>query len=122
MNPNEKDLNNLNNGHHSCECGCNCDFHDHELDDDLEEMESIVLTLNDGRVIDCAVLGIFDSGEEEYIALVDTSSDEEMVLIYRYIEDENLEEGFKLENIEEDEEYNKVIDTFSEIFIDEVEE
>lgn len=85
-------------------------------------MESIILTLNDGRVIDCAVLGIFDSGENEYIALVDTSSDEEMVLIYRYIEDENLEEGFKLENIENDEEYNKVIDTFSEIFIDEVEE
>ena len=44
-----------------CCCG-----HDHEED---MEMEVITLTLDDDSELECAVLGIFDVDEKNYIAL-----------------------------------------------------
>ncbi|MFY9284111.1 MAG: DUF1292 domain-containing protein [Miniphocaeibacter sp.] len=101
-----------NNNH---ECGCGCDHNDHEF----EEMETITLTLEDDSELECGVLGIFDVPTEnrEYIALVNL--EDEQVLLYRYIEDENDQEVFELGSIETDEEFERVSNVFQEIFVDE---
>ncbi len=87
--------------HHDCDCGCE------------HEAEKMTLVLDDDSEMTCDVLGIFESGENEYIALL--PEDDEDVLIYRYIEADN-EEGFELQNIESDEEYDMVEDSFYELF------
>ncbi|HHX69154.1 MAG TPA: DUF1292 domain-containing protein, partial [Gallicola sp.] len=52
-----------------------------------------------------------------YIALVNL--EDEQVLLYRYIEDENDQEVFELGSIETDEEFERVSNVFQEIFVDE---
>lgn len=91
-------------GHdHDCDCG-----HDHEN-------EKMTLVLDDDSELLCDVLGIFDADDREYIALLPEGDEE--VLIYRYVTAEN-EEGFELQNIESDEEYDKVGDIFFDLFYD----
>lgn len=94
---------------------CGCGDHDHEY----EEMETIVLTLEDDSELKCGVIGVFEvPGEEgEYIALI--TLEDEQVLLYKYIEDENEEDVFDLGSIETDEEFENVSNAFHEIFVDE---
>lgn len=96
---------------HECGCGCNHD----------EETHFITLTLDDGSEIKCIIIGIFEAGEHDYIALLPTEGPEfenGEVYLYRYSEDENEEPV--LENIESDEEYELVADAFDEL-LDEAE-
>ena len=74
------------------------------------EHRSINLTLEDGREITCEVLTLFKVGEQAYIALV--KPDEDYVLLYRFMEDE---EGPILENIDSDEEFAKAEKIFREV-------
>lgn len=102
-----------------CGCGVDCnDDHDHdqyELDfDDMEDYGTIHLTLDDDTELDCAVLGIFEVEDDEYIALLPEG--EEEVLIYKYKELENDE--FDLIPIEDEDEFNVVAEAFELLFSD----
>ena len=82
---------------------------------DQEEV-TVTLTLDDGSQLECVVLTIFDAGEREYIALLPMDgqeAEEGEVYLYRYSEDANGNPN--LENIEDDEEYDIVADSFDEL-------
>ena len=78
---------------------------------------SVTITLEDDTEIECVVLGIFDAGEREYIAVLPENprdgEEEGLVYIYRYSETVNGEP--ELTNIESDEEYEIVSDAFDEM-------
>lgn len=101
--------NNCGCGHdheHDHECGCG---HDHD-----EQMMTLVL--EDDSELHCHVIGVFDALDRQYIALVPEG--EEEALIYRYNEADN-EEGFELENIEDDDEFESVEDVLFQLLDDE---
>ena len=78
------------------------------------EVDIITLTLDDDTEVECEVIGIFEAEGREYIALVPVEEDEESDLyIYRYSEDE--EGNPVLDNIESDEEFEKVGEAFDEL-------
>jgi len=77
---------------------------------------TVSIELDDGRVIECAVLMIFEAGDngQEYIAVLPEETDDETeVYLYRYDEDEKGEPN--ISNIESDAEYEVVSDAFDEI-------
>lgn len=95
-----------------CCCG-----HDHEHEHEEMEMEVITLTLDDDTELECAVLGVFDVDEKDYIALLpivdeDDEEADEAVLLYEYFEEG---EDLRLENIEDDEVFKKVSDAFEKL-------
>lgn len=90
-------------------CGKHHD-HDHECchNEKENELDVMTLTLDDNTELECVVIGVFDVDEKEYIALL--PHDEEDVFLYRYNE---LDDGeLELTNIETEEEYEKVSNTF----------
>ena len=101
-------MENSNERDHECGCDCGCE----------NEAEKMTLVLDDDTELLCDVLGIFEADDREYIALLPEGDEE--VLIYRYNTSEN-EEGFELENIESDDEYDKVGDIFFSLFYDDEE-
>lgn len=104
---------NKTNHEHGCGDNCGCG-------DDCgceEEYDMMHLILDDDTEVDCYVLGIFDVGESEYIALV--PEDSEDVLIYKY---EDGEDGPILDSIEDDGEYEEVGKVFDELFSEMIEE
>ena len=103
----------------ACDCG-----HDHEHGDDCgcgHDHQYMTLKLEDDTEVRCIVLGTFEIDEyegKEYIALV--SEDGEESFIYEYREADN-EDGFELDNIESDEEFEAVVSAIDEILNDEEE-
>lgn len=91
---------------------------------DDEEM-TVELELEDGQMVNCAVITILTVGKKDYIALLpldeDGSNDDGEVWFYQYEEDEN-DPGAepKLTYIDNDEEYENVADAFDE-FLDNAE-
>ncbi|RDU24260.1 DUF1292 domain-containing protein [Anaerosacchariphilus polymeriproducens] len=89
---------------------------------DLDEEVMITLELDDGSVLDCSVIAIFEAGKNEYIALLpmeeDANEEEGEVFLYRYSED--ADGNPNLENIEDDEEFETVSEAFDEL-LDEAE-
>lgn len=85
----------------------------------MNENESltVTLTLENNEELECAVLNIFEAEEKEYIALLplDENGDntDGQIYLYRFI-DNGEEEEPGLENIEEDEEFNRVSAVFNE--------
>lgn len=85
----------------------------------MNENESltVTLTLENNEELECAVLNIFKADEKEYIALLplDESGDntDGQIYLYRFI-DNGEEEEPGLENIEEDEEFDRVSAIFNE--------
>lgn len=99
---------------HNCNdphCDCN------ENHQDLEELETMTLILEDDRELECYVLGVFACNSKDYIALLPT--EEEDVLLYRYQEEG---EEVILENIEEDDEYDEVSEAFVQLMNEETPE
>lgn len=93
-----------------CGCGCGCGG---EGDDEYETLD---ITLDDGQVLSCIVLGVFDVEDiegKEYIALLPEAHED--VFLYEFAEDE---EGVELSNIEDDAEFEKVSQKFTELFQD----
>jgi len=90
-------------------CGC-----EH---DEMEEMDTMTLTLDDGTELECGILGVFEVEGEEYIALL--PEDDEAVLIYGYKE---TDAGIELTLIEDDETFDKVSAAFDELWEEEEEE
>lgn len=85
----------------------------------MNENESltVTLTLENNEELECAVLNIFEAEEKEYIALLplDENGDntDGQIYLYRFI-DNGEEEEPELENIEEDEEFDRVSAIFNE--------
>ena len=85
----------------------------------MNENESltVTLTLENNEELECAVLNIFEADEKEYIALLplDENGDntDGQIYLYRVI-DNGEEEEPGLENIEEDEEFDRVSAVFNE--------
>lgn len=78
---------------------------------DPEEM-FVTLDLDDGSQLECQIVSIFETDGQNYIALAPMDNDEE-IIFYRYFEDE--EGNPSLENIEDDDEFEKVTDRFDEL-------
>ena len=85
----------------------------------MNENESltVTLTLENNEELECPVLNIFKADEKEYIALLplDENGDntDGQIYLYRFI-DNGEEEEPGLENIEEDEEFDRVSAIFNE--------
>ena len=81
-----------------------------------DEAPMVTLTLDNDEVVNCAILTIYEAGENEYIALLpldeNGESEEGDVYIYRYKETAPGEP--ELENIEDDDEYEIAADAFDE--------
>lgn len=85
----------------------------------MNENESltVTLTLENNEELECAVLNIFEADEKEYIALLplyeNGDNTDGQIYLYRFI-DNGEEEEPGLENIEEDEEFDRVSAVFNE--------
>ena len=85
----------------------------------MNENESltVTLTMENNEELECAVLNIFEADEKEYIALLplDENGDntDGQIYLYRFIDNGEQEEP-GLENIEEDEEFDRVSAVFNE--------
>ena len=78
--------------------------------------DTVTLTLDDGKEVECSIVAIYPAGDNEYIALLPLGGEEEAngeVYIYRYFEDESGEPS--IDNIEDDEEYEIAADAFDEM-------
>lgn len=77
---------------------------------------TVTVNMDDGSVVECAILTIYEAGERDYIALLPLNEDGEQesseVYLYRYT---TTEAGPTLENIESDEEYEIAADRFDEL-------
>lgn len=90
-----------------------------DAEDEFEEEEDEYITLefDDGDSVECFVIGVFDCDGKDYIALAPQEETDD-VYLYRYIDNG---ETFDLEDIDDEEEFNKVAKEFDEI-MDEAEE
>ena len=84
---------------------------------DANQHSTITLTMEDDTEVECAILTIFPVDAKEYIALLplDENGDntDGQIYLYRFI-DNGEEEEPGLENIEEDEEFDRVSAIFNE--------
>ena len=97
-------------------CGCGCG-HDHEHEEDVMDLETMFLTLDDDTEMECGILGVFEvEGLEgkEYIALLPL--EDETVLLYEYKE---VGDEIELNVIEDDDEFDKVSNAFYDMYADE---
>lgn len=90
--------------------------------EELEENEiTISMTLEDGTELVCDVVAIFPVDGIDYIALLPSDSvegfEEDEVFLYRFkeLEDDEID----LQQIESDEEYEKVADAFDQLLDEE---
>ncbi|MDD6920200.1 MAG: DUF1292 domain-containing protein [Eubacteriales bacterium] len=84
-----------------------------------EDMEKDIITLEfeDGEDVECEIMGIFEVGEKEYIALIpDDDSDD--VYIYGYKEADGEEFG-EIIDIEDEAEFEAAVKAFDEIMASE---
>lgn len=85
---------------------------------DDEEM-TVELELEDGQMVNCAIITILTVDKKDYIALLpldeDGNNEDGEVWFYQYEEDEyNPDAEPKLTYIDNDEEYENVADAFNE--------
>lgn len=98
-------------------CGCG---HDHDHEHEEMELETMFLTLEDDTELECGILGVFEvEGMEgkEFIALLPL--EDETVLLYEYKENGD---DVELSVIEDDDDFEKVSNTFYDLFDEEDEE
>lgn len=85
------------------------EIQDKESDDPKQvEKSTIYLTLEDESKIKCQVVKIFEVEAKEYIALFPQGG--QKVLLYGY---ENTKDGPQLTSIEDDNEYDRVVETYN---------
>ncbi|MBQ8858123.1 MAG: DUF1292 domain-containing protein [Lachnospiraceae bacterium] len=77
---------------------------------------TVTVNMDDGSVVECAILTIYEAGGRDYIALLPLTDEGEAdgneVYLYRYT---TTESGPALENIESDDEYEIAADRFDEM-------
>lgn len=80
-----------------------------------EEEDILTLEFDDGEEVESGILGVFDAFGKEYIALNPLGTED--VYIYGYKE---YDEDFELIDIDDEEEFKKVVDEFEKLAIEEV--
>lgn len=80
-----------------------------------EEEDILTLEFDDGVVEECGVLGVFDALGKEYIALNPLGTED--VYIYGYKE---FGEDYDMFDIEDEEEFKKVVKEFEKLAVEEV--
>lgn len=90
---------------------------DKEFRTDFEDEEPVILNivLDNGEELPSEVIGIFEVEGKEYIALLPEDDDRVLIYIYNELENDDVD----LQNIEDDEEFERVTEAFWEIFGDE---
>lgn len=85
------------------------------------EYETITLEFDDAENVECEILGVFDVEDKAYMALMPACQDEnaEDTEVFLYVYKEVGEDGFELEDIESEEEFDKVAKIFDEIMAEE---
>ena len=76
------------------------------------EDDIITLEFDDGTEEECGILGVFEALDKEYIALNPLGTED--VFIYGYKE---YEEDYELTDIEDEEEFNKVVAEFEKLAV-----
>ena len=85
----------------------------------MENENIITLSFDDGKDVECEIIGIFDVEDKEYI-VVAPNDDSDDVYIYKYIEIND--EEFELDDITDDEEFEKAAAEFDRLMEQEAEE
>jgi len=78
----------------------------------MDDEVIVTLSLEDGTELECTVIGVYEAGGRDYIALQPADDEEADVLLYRYLEDDIKGPGIDM--IESDEEYEIASDGFDE--------
>ncbi len=78
------------------------------MTDNNEKTDVITLEFDDGEEVECEIIGTFDFQDEEFIALAPDDESGE-VYIYAYAE---VEDGFEINEIEDDEKFEAVVAEF----------
>ena len=91
------------------------DNNENNYDDEM----TVELELDDGQIVNCAIITILTVDKKDYIALLpldeNGNNEDGEVWFYQYEEDENNPEAEpKLTYIEDEEEYDNVADAFDE--------
>ena len=79
---------------------------------EVEEADFITLEFDDGVEIECEIMGVFDCGGKEDIALIPNDETDD-VYIYGY--KEVGDDEFELVDIDDDAEFEKVVAEFDSI-------
>ena len=79
---------------------------------EIEEADFITPEFDDGVEVECEIMGVFDYDGKEYIALI-PNDDTDDVYIYGY--KEIGDDEFELVDIEDDDEFEKVVAEFDKI-------
>ena len=89
-----------------------------EKEHNLLESDVVTLTLDDDVEIECAIITTFNMDSTEYIALLpldeDGGNEDGDVWIYRFIRDTTGGSDHDLQNIEDDDEYDRAADKYDE--------
>ena len=95
------------------------DIFNPETEEELDDLGTVSLTLDDDTEMVCSILTIYPVGDKQYIALlpleengVEVESND--VLIYRFIDNGDDAEP-DIENIEDDDEFEAVCDRYEEV-------
>ena len=83
--------------------------------DDMNDIEMIDITYDDGTACSCEVIARFDVDDITYIALLPEGDEDSDIIVYRYTEDGD---EVDLGEITDEEEFNKVADALDEILDD----
>lgn len=92
-----------------------------DYNDKIDNEDKMTLYLEDGTELVCDVIGIFDDGERDYIALFPEDGDEDAdIFLYRFSMEDDDFDNVKLENIESDEEFDSAAAAF-EAYMEQIE-
>ncbi len=83
--------------------------------DNKEMTDVITLEFDDGEEVECEIIGTFDYADEEFIALAPDDGSGE-VFVYAY---EETEDGFEINEIEDDEKFEAVVKEFESLIEEE---
>jgi uncharacterized protein YrzB (UPF0473 family) len=88
-----------------------------DIDSDEELLRYMTLEFDDGVVMETEVLGVFESGGKDYIALVpEDGSDDVYIYGYKEVEDgDGDEDEFELIDIEDEAEFSAAVETFEKL-------
>lgn len=86
-----------------------------DINDDFydDELETITLEFDDGEIVECEPLFVFEYEGHEYISLIPLEENSEDVYLYEYFE--VGEDEFEFAEIEDDELFDKVAEEFDRI-------
>jgi hypothetical protein len=90
-----------------CGCGCGCE---------KDDADFLTLEFDDGKEIECEIIGVFDFEDKEYIALLpDDGTDDVYIYGYKEVGDDE----FELLDIEDDNEFERVVAEFDRLTAEE---